>query len=115
MSDQDCNIQARRVTIESPQVFGVALPTGQFHVRVEETKEQTRSFIRGDSHPAVAHNVGCYSLHDLEVHLRGQEDGEVIVAVHIDKPGRDSKADCLKHSPRFPAKLLTHCGYTVTP
>ena len=71
MADQSGNVEARRVTLKSLEVTGVALPVGQFHVRVEETEEETGGLVGSDSHPTVTNHIGRYPLHDLEVHLGG--------------------------------------------
>ena len=94
MAGEHADVEARWFGVERVEVSGVVVPCGQRRrpvVDAEERQVVPRRAKRRGAQSAVADHIGRHTLADLEIHLRRDEDREVVVAVHVDEPGRERK------------------------
>ncbi len=94
MADEAGGVDRRRRAVERGEIIGKAAIAviGGVADQVERRRRRMVDRQRRQADPAIAGDDGRHPLARLCRHLRGGEQGAVVMGVHIDKAGRDDLA-----------------------
>jgi len=87
--DQHRDVEAWWISVDGGKVSAVVIPRRQPRivlVGTEKTQVGAGCWERCSPETAIADDRGRHALRDFEVHMRRQEDREVVMAVHVDEP-----------------------------
>ena len=81
------DVQAGSRFLHPLEILAEARPRRRGRAGMNPPEAPHRGLVRHHPRAAVAHHVGGHALHHLEWHGGIEQDGKVIVAVHVDETG----------------------------